>query len=263
EHGLDEIRRTIREIEPPRPSTRLATMTEAQRTTVAKARSTDSVKLRSQLRGDLDWVVMKCLEKDRTRRYETTNGLAMDLKRFLHHEPVMARPPSTVYRLGKLVRRHTLAFAAGAIVFVVLVVGLGMSTWALLREQKAHRQAEKAQADERQQRLRAEAEELTARRFAYASDMNVVQQALAANNLGRARELLQRNRPKPGQSDLRGWEWRYLWQRCRGDALFTLRKRPDTHLFAVFADSGKLIALRHDYGAVELWDMASHRQVGE
>ncbi|PYK63460.1 MAG: hypothetical protein DME21_02865 [Verrucomicrobia bacterium] len=268
--GLDGIRRTIREIEPPRPSTRLATLTDAQRTTVAKARSTDSVKLRSQLRGDLDWVVMKCLEKNRSRRYETANGLAMDLKRFLHNEPVVARPPSATYRLEKLVRRNKLAFAAGAIVFLALIVGLGTTTWALFREQVARKEAdlrrqesEKARADEKQQRLRAEAEELTARRFAYASDMNLVQQALAANNLGRAREVLQRNRPQPGQVDLRGWEWRYLWQRCRGDALFTLRKRPDTHLFAVFADSGKLVALRHDYGAVELWDMASHRQVGE
>src|SRR3989442_1580999 len=103
--GLDGIRRTIREIEPPRPSTRLATLTDAQRTTVAKARSTDSVKLRSQLRGDLDWVVMKCLEKNRSRRYETANGLAMDLSRFLHNEPVVARPPSSVYRqtVGRLV----------------------------------------------------------------------------------------------------------------------------------------------------------------
>src|SRR5256886_3312102 len=113
--GLDGIRRTIREIEPPRPSTRLATLTDAQRTTVAKARSTDSVKLRSQLRGDLDWVVMKCLEKNRSRRYETANGLAMDLSRFLHNEPVVARPPSATYRLEKPGRRDKLAFSAGRI----------------------------------------------------------------------------------------------------------------------------------------------------
>ena len=268
--GLDEIRRTIREVEPPRPSTRLSTLANGDVTDVARQRHTEATKLINLLRGDLDWVVMKCLEKDRTRRYETANGLAMDLKRFLHNEPVVARPPSAMYRLEKLVRRNKLAFAAGAIVFLALIVGLGTTTWALFREQAARREAdlrrqesEKARADEKQQRLRAEAEELTARRFAYASDMNLVQQALAANNLGRAREVLQRNRPQPGQVDLRGWEWRYLWQRCRGDALFTLRKRPDTHLFAVFADSGKLVALRHDYGAVELWDMASHRQVGE
>src|SRR5438552_2434932 len=267
--GFDGIRRTIREIEPPRLSTRLATLTDAQRTTVAKTRSTDSVKLRSQLRGDLDWVVMKCLEKNRSRRYETANGLAMDLKRFLHNEPVVARPPSATYRLEKLVRRNKLAFAAGAIVFLALIVGLGTTTWALFREQVARREAdlrrqesEKARSDEKQQRLRAEAEELTARRFAYASDMNLVQQALVANNLGRAREVLQRNRPQPGQVDLRGWEWRYLWQRCRGDSLFTLCQQPYGVLTVVFADSGSLVVLRQGR-EVQLWDPASRRQVAQ
>src|SRR5207245_9520061 len=127
-----------------------------------------------------------CWEKDRTRRYETANGVAMDLKRFLHNEPVVARPPSAAYRLEKLVRRNKLAFTAGAIVFLALIIGLGTTTWALFREQKARREAdlrrqesEKARADEKQQRLRAEAEELTARRLAYASDRNLVQQALA------------------------------------------------------------------------------------
>src|SRR5438445_5149150 len=268
--GLDGIRRTIREVEPPRPSTRLATLTDAQRTTVAKARSTDSVKLRSQLRGDLDWVVMKCLEKNRSRRYETANGLGRDLKRFLHNEPVVARPPSATYRLEKLVRRNKLAFAAGAIVFVALIIGLGTTTWALFREQTARREAdlrrqesEKARSNEKQQRLRAEAEELTARRFAYASDMNLVQQALAANNLGRAREVLQRNRPKPGQPDLRGWEWRYLWQRCRGDSLFTLYKQPDSVMMVAFADEGKIVAFRDVFGVVRLWDPAIRKQIIE
>src|SRR5207302_4080683 len=109
--------------------------------------STDSVKLRSQLRGDLDWVVMKCLEKNRSRRYETANGLAMDLKRFLHNEPVVARPPSATYRLEKLVRRNKLAFAAGAIVFLALIVGLGTTTWALFREQVARIEEELRRQD--------------------------------------------------------------------------------------------------------------------
>ncbi len=215
-------------------------------------------------------LLTECLEKVRTRRYETANGLAMDLKRFLQSEPVSARPPSAVYRLEKLVRRNKIVFAAAAIVFVALLAGLGVSTWSLYREQAARREADlhrqeadKARKDETRQRLRAEAGELSARQFAYASDMNLVQQALAANNLGRAREVLQRNRPQPGQVELRGWEWRHLWQRCRGDALFTLRKRPDSHLFVIFADSGSVVALRHDKGAVELWDLASRRQVAE
>ncbi len=92
--GIDAMRKTIREKEPVRPSTRLATLKGEELTTTAKRRSADTSKLLHQLKGDLDWIVMKCLEKDRTRRYETANGLAFDLKRHLNNEPVLARPPS-------------------------------------------------------------------------------------------------------------------------------------------------------------------------
>src|SRR5436309_13748673 len=90
--GLDEMRRTIREKEPDRPSTRLSTMAEGELTTVAKHRHTEAPRLIHLVRGDLDWIVMKCLEKDRTRRYETANGLASDIQRHLNNEPVVARP---------------------------------------------------------------------------------------------------------------------------------------------------------------------------
>src|SRR5438874_5260375 len=112
--GLDEMRRTIREQEPDRPSTRLSTMAAGELTTVAKHRHTDAPRLIHLVRGDLDWIVMKCLEKDRTRRYETANGLASDIQRHLNNEPVAARPPSTAYRFQKLVRRNKLAFAGAA-----------------------------------------------------------------------------------------------------------------------------------------------------
>src|SRR5207247_10428321 len=92
--------------------------------------------------GDRDWIGRNCLGRDPPRRYETANGLALDLKRFLHHEPVVSRPPSTLYRLQKLAKRNKVAFAAGAIVLSALVSGLGISTWALLREQKARREAD-------------------------------------------------------------------------------------------------------------------------
>ena len=258
--GLDAMRRTIREEEPARPSNCLSTMAANTLTMTAQHRQTEPPKLLDLVRGDLDWIVMKCLEKDRARRYDTANGLANDIKRHLDNELVVARPPSAAYRLKKLVLRNKLAFAAGAIVFFALVVGLGVTSWALLGEQKARREtdlrrqeADKARADEKHQRLRAEAEELNARRSAYASDMNLVQQAYAANNLGLARDVLERNRPKPGQFDLRGWEWRYLWNRCQGDALFTLRKQATK--VVTFAGSGELFAIRHDEGGVDLWDL--------
>jgi hypothetical protein len=109
--GLEAMRRTIREKEPVRPSTRLATLGADELTTTAKRRSADTSKLLHQLKGDLDWIVMKCLEKDRTHRYETANGLASDVQRHLSNEPVMAGPPSTLYRFQKLVRRNKLAVA--------------------------------------------------------------------------------------------------------------------------------------------------------
>ena len=113
EAGFDEIRRIVREEEPPRPSQRLSTMAAGEQTTTARARQTDSPRLIHLVRGDLDWIVMKCLEKDRKRRYETPNELASDIMRHVNNEPVLARPPSSAYRFQKLVRRNKLAFVAG------------------------------------------------------------------------------------------------------------------------------------------------------
>ena len=157
--GLDEIRRIIREQEPQRPSTRLSTMVNADLTAVAKGHGTQPPKLISLIRGDLDWIVMKCLEKDRTRRYETANGLANDLKRHLNHEPVTARPPTNLYRFQKMVRRNKAAFAAAAAVFAALIAGLGVSTWLFVRERHAQRETAAALARESLLRQKAEARE--------------------------------------------------------------------------------------------------------
>ena len=112
-----------------RPSTRFATLKGEELTTTAKRRSADTSKLLHQLKGDLDWIVMKCLEKDRTRRYDTANGLATDLKRHLNNEPVAARPPSAAYRFQKAFRRNKLAFSAGVAVVLALVAGLTLAAW--------------------------------------------------------------------------------------------------------------------------------------
>src|SRR5213080_3535995 len=112
--GLDEMRRIIREQEPARPSTRVSTLRGEELTTTAKRRGLDAAKLVNVLRGDLDWIVMKCLEKDRARRYETANGLAFDIQRHLNNEPVVACPPSNLYKFQKLVRRNKFVFAAAA-----------------------------------------------------------------------------------------------------------------------------------------------------
>ncbi|HEX5218391.1 MAG TPA: serine/threonine-protein kinase, partial [Verrucomicrobiae bacterium] len=135
--GLDEMRRRIREEEPIRPSTRLNTMANADLTKVAERRQSEPAKLTRFLRGDLDWIVMKCLEKDRMRRYDTANGLAMDIQRYLNNEPVIACPPSSLYRFEKMVRRNKLAVGALGGVTLSLLLGLGLSTWLWLKERES------------------------------------------------------------------------------------------------------------------------------
>src|SRR5215468_144773 len=139
--GFDEMRRTIREKEPVRPSTKLGTLLAAELTTTAKRRRLDAPKLVRLISGDLDWIVMKCLEKDRTRRYETALSFAADLERFLKDEPVSARPPSAAYRLQKTVRRYKGAVAAATAVTLALILGLVASTWMYSRERKARLQS--------------------------------------------------------------------------------------------------------------------------
>jgi serine/threonine protein kinase/WD40 repeat protein len=248
--GIDAMRKTIREKEPMRPSTRFATLQGEELTTTAKRRSTESSKLMHQLKGDLDWIVMKCLEKDRTRRYETANGLAMDLKRHLDNEPVTARPPSMAYRFQKAFRRNKLAFSAGVVVVLALAAGLTLAALGWSETRVERDKALQARAAEEAQRrtaeaseLKAQAQALAARRIAYSSDMNLLQQALAMNNLGRAQMLLNRQRPQPGQLDLRGWEWRYLWSQTRPDdheVFFAGTNRLDK-LVSISAD-GRLLA---------------------
>jgi len=145
--GLDALRKTIRETEPVRPSTKLATLPGEQLTMTAKRRSVDSSRLVHLLQGDLDWIVMKCLEKDRTRRYETANGLAADLKRHLNNEPVVARPPSKLDRFQKMVRRNKLVFAVVLVVTAWLLLALGVATVAAIRIQRDNRQILKAKND--------------------------------------------------------------------------------------------------------------------
>jgi len=175
EAGLDEIRRVIREEEPPRPSTRLSTLEVEERTTIARQHQADPPKLEDLVRGDLDWIVMKCLEKDRTRRYETANGLGADIQRHLSNEPVVARPPSNLYRLQKLVRRNKLTFAAGTAVAAALVIGLTVSTWMFFKERKARTEAAMARQSEMQQRLQAESAEKTAETQASRAEASALQ----------------------------------------------------------------------------------------
>jgi serine/threonine protein kinase/WD40 repeat protein len=237
--GPDEIRRHIRTVEPMRPSTR-ASRSRGATAGIAPAAN--------EIRGDLDWIVMKALEKEPARRYESASALAADIQRHLAHEPVTARPPSRVYLLRKMVRRHRVAFVAAAAIAVIFVAGAAVSAWQAVRATHA----EHAQGRLRE---RAETSELAARRRAYASDINAVQLALANDNIGRAQELLDRHRPKPGELDLRGWEWRYLWQLCRSEAVGTLPSQTQVLSLAVSHDGKWLVTGSVLPPAIELWNL--------
>jgi serine/threonine protein kinase len=139
--GLDEIRRVIREQEPLRPSTRLSKMAEADLTTVAQQRQSEPPRLVHVVRGDLDWIAMKALEKDRTRRYETANGLALDVKRFLENEPVLARPPSRLYKFQKTVQRNKLLFLGVSLIAGLLIVSLILVSASLAKERQSRLEA--------------------------------------------------------------------------------------------------------------------------
>jgi serine/threonine protein kinase/tetratricopeptide (TPR) repeat protein len=171
--GLDEMLKMIKEEEPPKPSMRLSELSRSgapSRTAgarqagstelarIAAARRTEPLKLSPLMRGELDWVVMKCLEKDRARRYDTANGLARDIERYLHEEPVEAGPPGAGYRLRKLARKHRAALGITGLIAVLLVLAGTVSAWQAVRATLAERWALAERDRAEQEKDRAEQE---------------------------------------------------------------------------------------------------------
>ncbi len=273
ESGLDGMRRTIREEEPIRPSTRLRTLADSDRTLIARRHQAEPARLVGVLTGDLDWIVLKALEKDRTRRFETANALALGVPRHLDDDPISARPPSAFYRLRKLARRHRVAFATASAVGVALLAGLTLATWQSIEKTRAYQRiseseayqrrlgdrARRAQQTESFLRRQAQAQELLARQKSYAADINLAQHALAANNLGRARELLENHRPQANGPDLRNWEWAYLWQNCGSDALYTLDQSANSVGTLAASPNGRWVAVGTT-DSLTLWELPSRRR---
>jgi hypothetical protein len=268
--GLDEVRRIIREEEPLRPSTRLRTLAAAEQTTVAKHRQCEPPKLLHLMRGNLDWIVMKAMEKERTRRYETANGLAMDVERYLADEPIVARPPSPLYRFQKMVRRNKLAVSAGAAVVLALVAGLALAAigWRQTRVERDHavgaRAGEEAQrklaqasaVTAQEQKQRAERGEAESRRLLYVADMNLGQQAWEQNNVLSLRQLLDETKESP----YRGFEW-YYWQRQLHLELRTLRGHFGSVNSVAFSPDGQRIVTGSDDHTAKVWDAVSGREL--
>jgi WD40 repeat protein len=271
--ALDEVLRTIREKEPPRPSSRLTTLTVHELTAVAQQRQTEAFKLTHLIRGDLDWIVMKTLEKDRSRRYETASGLARDIERHLATEPVVARPPSTVYLLQKLARRNKVAFGLAGAVAALVIGGLAACSGLLIQKAQALRrvtaaereqsrlreQAQRAQADEASLRRSAQEQELAARQTAYVSDLSSAYHALEGGNFGLARNLLAAHHPRPGQPDPRTFEWRYLWNLSWGQQRKTLTGHSNLVTCVAYSADGAIVASGGSDQTVKLW----HAETGQ
>ncbi len=278
--AYDEIRRIIREEEPPRPSTRLSTLGETL-SQVSARRKTEPARLSALVRGDLDWIVMKALEKDRRRRYETASGLAADVRRFLAEEPVEACPPSAWYRFGKLARRHKAALTTTAVVATTLFLGTVLSTWQALRATRAERIAlhaeqrafgERDAASARRQEAEAARDQL--RRTLYDADMELVQAAWEGGRLGEVIRLL--DREKADNPELRGFEWNYWMRRYhQGSRTFSPTEFKRGGIDVAFsADGSRLVLNSSDfpYGAAArsmdprlvdwaVWDPASGAKV--
>ena len=161
--GLSEMRRIVREVEPSRPSVKLSELPREELEKIAQCHGVEPQRLIALLKGDLDWIVMKALEKDRDRRYRTADGFAEDVQRYLDQEPVLACPPSRRYRFRKLVHRNKGVFASVAAVGVALIIGFGVSSWNYLKAKEALRMQvvlrhEAEQARQNEARLREEAE---------------------------------------------------------------------------------------------------------
>ena len=279
--GLDEMRRIIREQDPVRPSTSLSSLDAADQTTVARRRQVAVPKLLHLIRGDLDWIVMKCLEKDRTRRYETANGLARDIERHLGNEPVVACPPNWLYRLEKSLRRNKGAFVAGAAIASVLVLGLFVSTWQAVRATRAERQqrslreaaqqaqeleakqrqqADAARVEEARQRRLANEQELLARRRFYAAQIHLANHAYEEGQVAQAFELLETQRPRPGEPDLRAFDWFHLWGLCNSRLLRTISAHQTGVTSLAFSPDGGSLASCSGDGSISVWQTATGRQ---
>ena len=203
--GFDEMRRIIREDEPSRPSTMVSTLSAQALSTVAMRRRTDARQLKSSLRGELDWLVLKAMEKDRDRRYGSATAFADDVERYLDDQPISARPPSNVYRFGKFVQRNKARLIPAAMVASVLLVGLTIALAAMLKERD-----DKESALETLARTQLE----TARRL-YASQMTQAVAAWEAQDFGLLESLLRSTSPTSDSPDFRGWEWYFLHEQSK------------------------------------------------
>lgn len=268
QNNIVEVRKAMATSKPTRPSLKVRQTAPDVIPAILFDRATNSERLVSSLRGDLDWIILKCLESDRTRRFGSATELSMDLERYLAAEPITARPPSATYRLGKFVRRNRSAVAAACGLLILLIAASAISTALAVRATRAERETRGANSKlanirdqalhDREQALRSAA---TAHLHEYVADINVSNKALEDGNIAKALHLLDRqSAPFPGRRDLRGFEWRLLAGRCFGDRHQSLptQERPISAI--AFSREGDLLAIGTSESGF-VWSLSDERSV--
>ena len=270
--GFLEMLRVIREVEPLRPSTKLSK--SGTLPFVADERRTDPQKLVSLICGELDWIILKCLEKDRGRRYQAASGLARDLEHYLADEPVEACPPTAGYRLRKFARKHRTALVTAASFAILLVAGVVVSTWQAVRATSAEKMSKRAEFEAREERraalvakeqaleakTEADKQRDEARLTAYASGIGLAQRAWEEGNVVRARELLAEVPSEAAGRNLRGFEWFYLSRLCHADELTLVGHGGPVWGVAFSPDGQRLASVSHDE-TVKIWDSATGKEL--
>jgi serine/threonine protein kinase len=286
--GEEEMRRVIREEEPTKPSKKLSSSGELP--AIAARRQLEPSKLTRFVRGDLDWIVMKCLEKERDRRYKNANDIGEELQRFLANEPVLAGPPSAAYRLRKFVRRHKASLLTTTGVLLATVLGVAIAFWQIKNALEGEKNAKtlvETQKEVLQDALekKNKAQELGYRDFIRAQ-MGLAQEAWDRGDARGVLDALDEQRPSDTNPDLRAFEWYHFWQLCHTDLVtasgynnganwFTTSSSDRWFLWNVHTDqtwpiplevitedkypvasvNGKLLASRKGK-SVKIWDLA-------
>jgi eukaryotic-like serine/threonine-protein kinase len=272
--AYDEIRRIIREEEPPKPSTRLSHSKDAL-PSISAQRQMEPARLTKLVRGQLDWIVMKALEKDRNRRYATANSLALDVQHYLQDEAVEACPPSARYRLSKFAKRNKVALITSALVATALVAGVVVSDWQAIRATQAEKiastqsfiaqqNADRVSVQEqvaRQEAENARAAERLARQHLYASQMNLAAQAWDRGRPDVAVELLKSYIPGGQGDDLRGFEWYYHWRMSHQRLRNTLRGHQAAVRALSFSRDSKLVISASQDGVFAKCEADTGRQL--
>ena len=253
--GLDEMRRTLQECDPCSPSAKLHTLRGDELTTAALQRQLEAPRLLGRLRGDLDWIVMKALEKDRTRRYETADALATDIRRYLDNEPILARPPSRWYQLQKLVRRNRIVFAFGASVAAALLIGTVTSTFLFLKERAAERKQAVMQ-HEAESRERLTQASLLAAQQNYAD----AEKLLGGLDLARPSMELARLLRTLGDSHAASGEWRQAAERF-GSLVKVDQSDSSTVIMTDYSRLAVVLADSGDPGAYERVRQAANTRI--